>query len=50
MNAILSDATVYRIQKLVNKPISRGLDKALSTILDDYENLLRKSKKEFSKK
>lgn len=39
MNVILSDETVFRIQNLINKPISRGFDKSLQCILDDYEKL-----------
>lgn len=43
MNAIISNETVFRIQKLLNKPLSRGFDKAISEILDSYENLERNS-------
>ena len=41
MNVILSDETVFRIQSLINKPISRGFDKSLQSILDDYEKLIK---------
>jgi len=44
VNCIISDNTVFRIQKLVNRPISRGFEKAISEILDDYEKI-KKSKR-----
>ena len=37
MNAKLTDETVFRIEKLCGKPISRGLDKVLNEIFDNYE-------------
>ncbi|AFS83140.1 hypothetical protein [Candidatus Nitrosopumilus sediminis] len=39
MNCILSDNTVFRIQKITGKPISRGFEKAILEILDDYEKI-----------
>jgi hypothetical protein len=39
MNVIISDKTVFRIQKLANKPISRGFDKTINEIFDEYEQL-----------
>ncbi len=39
MNVILSNDTVFRIQKIINKPISRGFDKEIQNILNNYEKL-----------
>ena len=40
MNAFLRSETVFRIQKITGKPISRGLDKAITEILDEFEKLI----------
>jgi len=40
VNVIISDETVFRIQNLIRKPISRGFDKSIQSILDEYERLI----------
>ena len=45
MNVIISDKTVFRIQKLIEKPISRGFDQAISQILDDYESVISQKRR-----
>ena len=42
MNAKLSDQLIFRIEKLYGKPISRGIDKVLNEILDNYEEKRKK--------
>ena len=39
MQANLTDETVFRLEKLVKRPISRGLDKTINEVLDNFERL-----------
>lgn len=52
MQPEISFKTVERVQKLTGKPISRGFEKAIIQILDEYERLEKSRslylKKEFS--
>ena len=45
MNVFVRTETVFRIQQITGKPISSGMDKAISEILDDYEILVQKTKR-----
>lgn len=38
MKPVLSDKTVLRIQNITGQPISRGIDKAINSILDRLEH------------
>jgi len=42
MQAFFTDTTILRLQKIVNKPISRGLDKILNEALDELERIKKK--------
>lgn len=33
--------TVFRIQSISNKPVTRGFDSIINDILDDYERLIK---------
>lgn len=46
MQPKISYDTVERVGKLAQMPISRGFEKALLIILDDYDFLKKKTKKE----
>ena len=37
MKAELTDNTVYRLQRLSGRPISKGVDKILNQVLDELE-------------
>jgi hypothetical protein len=37
MNAKLNDKTVMRISRILDQPISRGIDKAINSCLDKIE-------------
>ena len=39
MNAKLSESTVKRIEKNTDRPISRGMDKAVNDVLDQLDSL-----------
>jgi len=45
MQPKISYTMVERVSRLAQKPISRGFEKALVIILDDYENFLKNNKK-----
>ena len=42
MQAKLSDTNILRMQKIVNKPISRGIDKLLGDFLTAFEKMEKK--------
>jgi len=45
MQPKISYDTVDRVSRLAQMPISRGFEKALLIILEDYESLQKKSKR-----
>lgn len=46
MQPKISYSTVERVSHLTQMPISRGFEKALLVILDEYETLMKKYRKE----
>jgi len=47
MKPVLSDDTVMRIQKIIDTPISRGMDSAINKCLDKLDELKAEQKESY---
>ena len=43
MKPVLTDKTVLRLQEATGRPISRGMDKTINSMLDQLDNLKEKN-------
>lgn len=39
MKPVLTDKTILRLQKITGQPISRGIDKTINSVLDQFDDL-----------
>ena len=43
MKPVLTDKTILRLQKITGQPISRGIDKTINSVLDQFDDLKTKT-------